>query len=108
MGQGFFGGGSRNGITQYADVSFGFGNFTVRRPIEGRLAKSRLSTPPTSHRSRHTQFRQVSSWDIRDGIPREIRREEVRRLIDHGVQLVEVLPANEERQGGPLCGSCNS
>src|SRR5439155_731932 len=27
-GQGFFGGGSRNGITQYADVGVGFGNFT--------------------------------------------------------------------------------
>jgi len=28
-------------------------------------------------------------------MPREIRREEVRRLIDQGVQLVEVLPAKE-------------
>ena len=72
--------------------------FTVRRPIEGGLAKSRLSTPPTSHRSRHRQFRQLSSWGIRDGMPREIRREEVRRLIDQGVQLVEVLPAKEYRE----------
>jgi len=31
-------------------------------------------------------------------MPREIRREEVRRLIDQGVQLVEVLPANEYRE----------
>ena len=53
-------------------------------------------------------FASCPSWGIRDGMPREIRREEVRRLIDQGVQLVEVLPANEERQGGPLCGSCNS
>ena len=30
-------------------------------------------------------------------MPREIRREEVRRLIDQGVQLVEVLPAKEYR-----------
>ena len=29
---------------------------------------------------------------------REIRREEVRRLIDQGVQLVEVLPAKEYRE----------
>ena len=28
-------------------------------------------------------------------MPREIRREEVRRLIDRGLQLVEVLPAKE-------------
>jgi len=34
-GQGFFGGGSRNGITQYADLGFGFDNFTLRRPLEG-------------------------------------------------------------------------
>src|SRR5947199_3995585 len=27
-GHGFFGGGSRNGITQYADIGFAFGNFT--------------------------------------------------------------------------------
>ena len=31
-------------------------------------------------------------------MPREIRREEVRRLIDQGVQLVEVLPAKEYRE----------
>jgi phage shock protein E len=31
-------------------------------------------------------------------MPREIRREEVRRLIDRGVQLVEVLPAKEYRE----------
>jgi len=31
-------------------------------------------------------------------MPREIRREEVRRLIHQGVQLVEVLPANEYRE----------
>ena len=29
---------------------------------------------------------------------REIRREEVRRLLDQGVQLVEVLPAKEYRE----------
>jgi len=29
---------------------------------------------------------------------REIRREEVRTLIDQGVQLVEVLPAKEYRE----------
>jgi rhodanese-related sulfurtransferase len=29
---------------------------------------------------------------------REIRREEVRRLVDRGVQLVEVLPAKEYRE----------
>ena len=31
-------------------------------------------------------------------MPREIRREEVRRLIGQGVQLVEVLPAKEYRE----------
>ena len=31
-------------------------------------------------------------------MPREIRREEVRRLIDQSVQLVEVLPAKEYRE----------
>ncbi len=31
-------------------------------------------------------------------MPREIRREEVRRLIAQGVQLVEVLPAKEYRE----------
>ena len=31
-------------------------------------------------------------------MPREIRREEVRRLIVQGVQLVEVLPAKEYRE----------
>ena len=31
-------------------------------------------------------------------MPREIRREEVRRLIDQRVQLVEVLPAKEYRE----------
>jgi hypothetical protein len=35
VGQGFFGGGSRIGITQYADVGVDFGNLMVRRPIEG-------------------------------------------------------------------------
>jgi hypothetical protein len=34
----------------------------------------------------------------RHGMPREIRRDEVRRLIDQGVQLVEVLPAKEYRE----------
>jgi rhodanese-related sulfurtransferase len=31
-------------------------------------------------------------------MPREIRREEVRRLIGQGVQLVEVLPGKEYRE----------
>jgi len=31
-------------------------------------------------------------------MPREIRREKVRRLIDQGVKLVEVLPAKEYRE----------
>jgi rhodanese-related sulfurtransferase len=31
-------------------------------------------------------------------MPREIRREEVRRLLGQGVQLVEVLPAKEYRE----------
>jgi rhodanese-related sulfurtransferase len=31
-------------------------------------------------------------------MPREIRRDEVRRLIGQGVQLVEVLPAEEYRE----------
>jgi rhodanese-related sulfurtransferase len=31
-------------------------------------------------------------------MPREIDREAVRRLVDQGAQLVEVLPANEYRE----------
>src|SRR5438046_10717162 len=51
VGQGFFGGGSRNGITQYADVAFGLGDFTVRRAIEAGLANTRqLRVPATARR----------------------------------------------------------
>ena len=39
-------------------------------------------------------------------MPREIRREEVRRLIGQGVQLVEVLPAKEYREDH-LAGAIN-
>lgn len=31
-------------------------------------------------------------------MPREIRRDEVRRLLDRGAQLVEVLPADEFKE----------
>ena len=41
---------------------------------------------------------QSDCWMDKARSRREIRREEVRTLIDQGVQLVEVLPAKEYRE----------
>jgi rhodanese-related sulfurtransferase len=40
----------------------------------------------------------IDTFERRNGMPTEIGRDGVRRLVEQGAQLVEVLPAEEYKQ----------
>jgi rhodanese-related sulfurtransferase len=51
--------------------------------VDGRVAPGQASGPPTA------------AGDTEVTMPRQIDRDDVRRLADQGAQVVEVLPASE-------------